>query len=197
MRSKELSCSFFFHSSIFSSISIHSATNVITCATLRLKQMWRLTKAKTEMKHEHWTKKLNWSSYKKLALRASWTHGLIAQPVRASERNSVIVGSISTEAHYIYIYVCVCVCVCVCLCVCVNFLKFCRKFLKIWNYNILSLLSEVYSGIQNPIKHLRWSFYWKSLKNCFRKKIHLRCLTGFIIVTILCYNCQRVTLMVC
>ena len=35
----------------------HSATNVITCARLRLKQMWRLAKAKTEMKYEHWTKK--------------------------------------------------------------------------------------------------------------------------------------------
>ena len=34
-----------------------SATNVITCARLRLKQMWRLTKAKTEMKCEHWTKR--------------------------------------------------------------------------------------------------------------------------------------------
>ena len=58
-------------------VSIHSATNVITCARLRLKQMWRLTKAKTEMKCEHWTKRWNWSSYTKLALRASWTHGLI------------------------------------------------------------------------------------------------------------------------
>ena len=27
--------------------------NVITCARLRLKQMWRLTKEKTEMKREH------------------------------------------------------------------------------------------------------------------------------------------------
>ena len=32
-------------------------TNVITCARLRLEQMWRLTKAKTEMKCEHWTKR--------------------------------------------------------------------------------------------------------------------------------------------
>ena len=29
-------------------VSINSATNVITCARLCLKQMWRLTKAKTE-----------------------------------------------------------------------------------------------------------------------------------------------------
>ena len=27
--------------------------SVITCARLRLKQMWQLTKAKTEMKREH------------------------------------------------------------------------------------------------------------------------------------------------
>ena len=33
-------------------VSIHAATNVITCARLRLKQMWRLTKAKTKMKRE-------------------------------------------------------------------------------------------------------------------------------------------------
>ena len=31
--------------------------NVITCARLRLKEVWRLTKAKTEMKCEHWTKR--------------------------------------------------------------------------------------------------------------------------------------------
>ena len=45
----------------------------------------RLTKEKTEMKREHWTKRWNWSSCTKLALSASWTHGLIAQSVRASE----------------------------------------------------------------------------------------------------------------
>ena len=33
--------------------SIHLTTNVITCARLRLKQMWRLMTAKTEMKREH------------------------------------------------------------------------------------------------------------------------------------------------
>ena len=66
---------------------------MITCARLRLKQMWRLTKAKTKMKREHWTKRWNCSSCTKLALRTSWTHGLIAQSVRASEQNSVVVGS--------------------------------------------------------------------------------------------------------
>ena len=34
-------------------------------------------------------KRYNWSGCTKLALGASWTHGLIAQSVRASERNSV------------------------------------------------------------------------------------------------------------
>ena len=37
--------------------NIYTATNVITCARLRLKQMWSLTKAKTEMKCEHWAKR--------------------------------------------------------------------------------------------------------------------------------------------
>ena len=71
------------------------------CETSLKKQMWRLTKAKTEMKREHWTKIWNWSSCTKLALRASWTHGLIAQSVRASERNSVVVGSNPTEANFL------------------------------------------------------------------------------------------------
>ena len=59
-------------------VLIHSTTNVITCVRLRLKRMWRLTKAKTAMRCEHWTKRWNQSGYAKLAVRASWTHGLIA-----------------------------------------------------------------------------------------------------------------------
>ena len=82
-------------------VSIHSATNVITCARFSLKQMWRLTKAMTEMKCEHWAKKWNWSSCTKLALSASWTHVLIAQSVRASERNSVVGGSNPTQANFL------------------------------------------------------------------------------------------------
>ena len=84
-----------------SAISIHFTTNVITYARLRLKQVWGLTKAKTEMKREYWTKRWNWSSCAKLALGASWTHGLIAQSVRASEQNSVVVGSNLTQANFI------------------------------------------------------------------------------------------------
>ena len=37
--------------------------------------------------------------------------------------------------------------------------------------------------IQNPVRHLRWLFLRKQLTvnglNCFRKTLHLRCLTGF------------------
>ena len=43
----------------------------------------------------------NWSGCTKLALSASWTHGLIAQSVRASERNSVVVGSNPTQANFL------------------------------------------------------------------------------------------------
>ena len=82
-------------------VSIHSATNVITCARLRLKEMWRLTKAKTEMKREYWTKRWNWSSCTKLALRVTWTHGLITQSVRAFERNSEVVHSNPTHANFL------------------------------------------------------------------------------------------------
>ena len=37
-------------------------------------------------------KRWNWSSCTTLAVSATWTHGLISQSVRASERNSVVVG---------------------------------------------------------------------------------------------------------
>ena len=74
-------------------VSIHSATNLIACVRFRLKQMWRLTKAMTKMKLEHWTKRWNWSWCRKLALSAIWAHGLIAQQLRASKRDSVVVGS--------------------------------------------------------------------------------------------------------
>ena len=45
-----------------------------------------VAKAMAEMKLEHWAKRWNWSSCTILALSASWTHGLIAQSVRAPER---------------------------------------------------------------------------------------------------------------
>ena len=119
---------------------------MVTSARFRPNQMWRLTKAMAEMKCEHWTKRWNCSSCTKLALCTSWTHSLIAQSIRASKRNSVVVGSSPTQAnflqllqksfngeyhiHYIYIYIYIykykyiiymlymlCVCVCVCVCV--------------------------------------------------------------------------------
>ena len=63
----------------------HSAANVVTCVTFCLKQ---LTKRIAKMKCEHWIERSNWSSCIKLAMSASLTHGLIAQSVGASERNS-------------------------------------------------------------------------------------------------------------
>ena len=54
-----------------------------------------------------WNHTLNkwwmWSSCTKLALSASWTHGLIAQSVRVSERNLVVVGSNPTQANFLYL----------------------------------------------------------------------------------------------
>ena len=79
--------------------------------------MWQLTKAMAKMKFEHWTKRWNWSSCTKLALSTSWTHCLIAQSVRVSEWNSVVMGQISLRptffshfkesfsGEYIYIYI--------------------------------------------------------------------------------------------
>ena len=46
-------------------------------------------------------KQWNWSSYTELALSVSWTHGLLAQSVRASEQNSVVVGSNRTQANFL------------------------------------------------------------------------------------------------
>ena len=86
---------------VFKLNSIHSATKIITCVRFCLKQMWWLTKAMAKMKREHWTKRWNWSSCTKLALSASWTHGLIDQLVRASEWNSVVVGSNPTQANFL------------------------------------------------------------------------------------------------
>ena len=36
-------------------------------------------------------------------LSVSWTHGLIAQSVRASERNSVVVGSNPTQVNFLWL----------------------------------------------------------------------------------------------
>ena len=47
----------------------------------------------------------NWSSCTKLALSASWIHGLIAQSKKASERNSVVVSLSPTRANFLYVYI--------------------------------------------------------------------------------------------
>ena len=63
--------------------------------------MRRLIKAKAQIKCEHWTRRWNWRSCTNFALSAGWTHGLIAQSVRAAEQNSVGVGSNPTQANFL------------------------------------------------------------------------------------------------
>ena len=46
-------------------------------------------------------KRWNWNSCNKLALSASWTHGLIAHSVIASGRNSVVVDSNPTQFNFL------------------------------------------------------------------------------------------------
>ena len=49
----------------------------------------------------HWIKRWNWSNSTKLALSVSWIHGLIAQLVRASEQNQVVMGSNATQVNFL------------------------------------------------------------------------------------------------
>ena len=69
------------------------------------KTLIKINVATDEGKQLKWNvtlnKRWNWSSCTKLTLRASWTHGLIAQSVRVSERNSVVVGSNPTQANFL------------------------------------------------------------------------------------------------
>ena len=46
-------------------------------------------------------KQWNWSSCTKLAQSVSWTHDLVAQSVRGSEHNSVLVGSNPTQSNFL------------------------------------------------------------------------------------------------
>ena len=46
----------------------------------------------------------NCSSCTKLALSASWTRGLMAQLVRASEQNSVVMGSNLTQVNFLLLF---------------------------------------------------------------------------------------------
>ena len=57
-----------------------------------------MTSAIAEMKPDSEPAK-NWRSCKKLALSASWIYGLMAQSVRASGRNAVVVGSNPTQGN--------------------------------------------------------------------------------------------------
>ena len=82
-------------------VSIHSAANVNTCTRFCIKEMWHLAKAMAKTKCEHWPKRWNRSSSKKLALTASLSQGLIPQLVRASEGNSVVVGLNPTQATFL------------------------------------------------------------------------------------------------
>ena len=85
---------------IFTICIIHSAT-----------LMWLPQKNFSESKCGNWrrqwltwnltlNKQWNWSSCIKLVVSASWTHGLIAQSVRMSKQNSVVMGSNPTQANF-------------------------------------------------------------------------------------------------
>ena len=76
--------------------------------------MWLLRKNFSWIKRGDWrrqwpkwsrtlSKRWSWSSCTKLAQSASWTHGLIAQLVRAPERILVDVGSNPTHSNFLYL----------------------------------------------------------------------------------------------
>ena len=54
-----------------------------------------------KIKPQHWTKRWNWNRNPKLAVSASQTHGLIAQLVKASEWNPVVLGLNSNQANFL------------------------------------------------------------------------------------------------
>ena len=60
-------------------------------------QEWLKWNLNTDQQLKLENKRWNWSSSTKFALSASWTHGLIVQSVRVSERNSVVAGSNPTQ----------------------------------------------------------------------------------------------------
>ena len=81
-------------------ISSFNYTHVITSRKFQLNKHddWRRKQPKGNLTLN---KRWNWSSCIMLAPRVCWTHGLIAQSVRASERNSVVVGSNLTHANFL------------------------------------------------------------------------------------------------
>ena len=89
-------------SSVVNTIYISSFcyTYVITSRKFRLDKRgdWRRQQPKWNLTLN---KRWNWSGCAKLTLRAIWVHGVIAQPVVVSERNSVVVGSNPTQANFL------------------------------------------------------------------------------------------------
>ena len=80
--------------------AVYICTHVITSRKLRLKQMWRLTKAIAKMKPDtEQTMKLE--QLHKVGSEYELTHGLMAQSVKASEWNSVVVGSNPTQVNFL------------------------------------------------------------------------------------------------
>ena len=73
---------------------------MITWAKPHLKQMWQLMKAKEKIKREQWTKRWNWRAGQSWLWRWVELNGLINQSIRASEENSVVVGSNLSQAEF-------------------------------------------------------------------------------------------------
>ena len=104
-------------------------------------------------------KQWNWSSCTKLALSASWTHGLIVQSVRASKRNSVVVGSNPTQAKFLellsttpYIYY-------------IIYIKKCQ--VQIFNFKYIYIYIYVYIYIY--IYHISYIYIYMYMKKKKRK----------------------------
>ena len=57
--------------------------------------------------NEIWYWRWQWSSCAKLALSANWTHGVITQSFRASERNSLVAGSYPTQTNFLWLLICI------------------------------------------------------------------------------------------
>ena len=94
----------YFKKSVSSEYHMYQLIPLRSCHYLK-KISIKINVATDEGKQPKWNmtlnKRWNWSNCTKLALSASWTHGLIAQSVRASERNSVVVGSNPTQANFL------------------------------------------------------------------------------------------------
>ena len=90
-------------------------------------EMWHWTIDKIGVAIESWPKS------------ATWGHGLIAQSVRASERNSVVVGSNPTQANFLLLLQRICVYIYI-------YIYIIYKYIYIYIYNI-----QIYIYINIPI----------------------------------------------